>query len=110
MARATGRLDESREDEWACAALDAGDGTLEEDAQARWLRLLGHRGRMQLGPYLANYFVYIYNIYIYISILYLKHQFQRSSCPSQLFQINRCTPIDGQMVARHGPDAHGLQL
>lgn len=60
MARATGRLDESREDEWACAALDAGDGTLEEDAQARWLRLLGHRGRMQLGPYLANYFVYIY--------------------------------------------------
>jgi hypothetical protein len=52
-----------------------------------------------------------------MSILYLNHQFQRSSCviflqitPHSYFKLIRCTPIDGQTVARHGPDARGPQL
>jgi hypothetical protein len=47
-----------------------------------------------------------------ISILYLKHQFQRSShviflqiTHHSYFKLICCTPIDGQTAARHGPDA-----
>jgi hypothetical protein len=52
-----------------------------------------------------------------ISILYLKHQFQRSSrviflqiTPHSYFKLTRCTPIDGQTAARHGPDAREPQF
>jgi hypothetical protein len=48
------------------------------------------------------------------SILYLKHQFQRSSrviflqiTSHSYFKLIRCTPIDGQTTARHRPDARG---
>jgi hypothetical protein len=51
------------------------------------------------------------------SILYLKHQFQRSSCVIFLqitthsyFKLIRYTAIDDQTAARHGPDARGPQL
>jgi hypothetical protein len=57
------------------------------------------------------------NILKSISILYLKHQFQRSTCviflqitPHNYFKLICCTPIDDQTVARHGPDARGPQL
>jgi hypothetical protein len=49
--------------------------------------------------------------------VYLKHQFQRSSCVIFLqitlhnyFKLIRCTPIDSQMVARHGPDTRSRHL
>jgi hypothetical protein len=68
-----------------------------------------------------------------ISLLYLKHQFQRSSriiflqtTPHIYFKLTHCTlvpsaqptstvqntplHIDGQMVVRHGPDAYGPLL
>jgi hypothetical protein len=52
-----------------------------------------------------------------ISILYLKHQFQRSSriiflqiTPHNYFKLICCTTIDGQMATWHGPDARGTQL
>jgi hypothetical protein len=52
-----------------------------------------------------------------MTILYLKHQFQRSSCiiflqitPHIYSKLIRCTPIDGQTTARHGPDARRPQL
>jgi hypothetical protein len=48
------------------------------------------------------------------SLLYLKHQFKRSShaiflqiTPYNYFKLICCTPIDGQTTARHGPDARG---
>jgi hypothetical protein len=56
-------------------------------------------------------------LYNKFSILYLKHQFQRSSCiifftnnPSQLFQINPLHAYRWPNGARHGPDARGPQL
>jgi hypothetical protein len=43
-----------------------------------------------------------------VLIVFPRHLFTNNL--SQLFQINRCTPIDGQTTARHGPDARGPQL
>jgi hypothetical protein len=71
--------------------------------------------------YRNNIFLYhslctaiLFYIYIYIFILYLKHQFQRSSrviflqiTPHNYFKLTRCTPIDGQTASRHRPDARG---
>jgi hypothetical protein len=52
-----------------------------------------------------------------LSILYLKHQFQRSSrviflqiTPHSYFKLIRCTPIYGQTAAQHGADDRGPQL
>jgi hypothetical protein len=65
------------------------------------------------------------NIYIYTcvdsiitnSLIYLKHQFQRSSrviflqiISHSYFKLTRCTSIDGQMVTRHWLDTRGPQL
>jgi hypothetical protein len=51
------------------------------------------------------------------SILYLKHQFQRSSrviflqiTPHGYFKLIYCTPIDGQTAAQHGPGPRATTL
>jgi hypothetical protein len=68
-----------------------------------------------------NIYLYPYNqqkyMFLVVSILYLKHQFQRSSCviflqitPHSYFKLIRCTPINSQTAAQHGPDTCGPQL
>jgi hypothetical protein len=58
----------------------------------------------------VKYYLFYYNLFYHLSILYLKHQFQRSSrviflqiTPHSYFKLICCTPIDDQTAAQHGP-------
>jgi hypothetical protein len=62
-----------------------------------------------LRSIIYNIYLFLYNYYVLISILYIKHQFQWSSCviflqitPHSYFKLIRCTPIDGQTAPGTG--------
>jgi hypothetical protein len=65
----------------------------------------------------VKYYLFYYNLFYHLSILYLKHQFQRSSrviflqiTPHSYFKLICCTPTDDQTAAPHGPHGRGPQL
>jgi hypothetical protein len=72
---------------------------------------------IQLKSHDNCYFIFTLFHLKFNSILYLKHQFQRSSrviflqiTPHKYFKLIRCTPKDSQTAARHGLDTRGPQL
>jgi hypothetical protein len=65
----------------------------------------------------VKYYLFYYNLFYHLSILYLKHQFQRSSrviflqiTPHSYFKLICCTPTYDQTAAPHGPHGRGPQL
>jgi hypothetical protein len=54
-------------------------------------------------------YIYIHTILkAPVSTVVQRHFFTNN--PHSYFKLIRCTPIDGQTAARHGPDARGPQL
>jgi hypothetical protein len=99
-------------------------GVVEVSESGRWFIIISGYSSGDYhfpAPLHASLLVIIWSFFhlvlISLSILYLKHQFQRSSrviflqiTPHSYFKLIHCTLIDGQTAARHGPDARGPQL